>query len=63
MPDYQDFRIIRRHIKGILPYMHNMTVTRNEASCTGETIPKIRSSGNKQLASIGANFYSQLTLQ
>jgi len=31
-----------------------MTVTRNEASCTGETSPKIKSSGKKQLASIGA---------
>ena len=30
MPDYQDFQIIRYHIKGILLYMHNMTVTGNE---------------------------------
>ena len=54
MPDCQDFQIIRHHIKGLLPYMHNMKVTRNEASCTGETSSKIGSSGYKQLASIGA---------
>jgi len=54
MPDYQNFQIIICHIKGILLYMFNMTVIRNEASCTGETNPEIRSSGNKEMASIGA---------
>jgi hypothetical protein len=53
MLDYQNFQVIRCHIKGILVYMLNMTVTGNEASCTGETSPKIRSSGKKQMASIG----------
>jgi hypothetical protein len=36
-----------------LLYIHNKTLLGNEASCTGETIPKIRNSGNKQMVSIG----------